>query len=249
MIKFRIAEVHLTYACDLLCVGCNRACFVKPPHTPPMTLDRYGEFLDELRTGDIHVRKIRLLGGEPTLHPQFLKFVDMTVEYARSIARACSIRVVSNQFSQHSRELFLEARAIHGNLVRRSANIKPLGRVDFGEKKFMFISPEDAGVKRMGGCDWESSRTTCGFGVDQLGNTLCPMGGTVDSLLRLNARATSVKQLLDTEFHRWQSSVLCKHCGGCMEFSPLPRTWKHNGTPVSKTWHEAILSHQNKAKS
>ena len=242
VIPLKVAAVHLTLACNLACVGCNRGCFIRPPHTPRMTLDKFGEFLDEIQTEDIHLSHLRLLGGEPTLHPDFMKFVGMAAKYRWKSNRKCRVQVLSNQYSEHSLALLDEVRQKYTG-VKILAGAKQDGSVEFGKSKYIFVSSEDAGVERTPGCHWLEGVTDCGFCVDQLGYAICAPGGTIDSLLQLNARAQYVKQLQDPDFCKWQMDVLCKHCGGGIVYENLPELHQHRGTPVSAMWNEAILAH------
>lgn len=73
-------EVALAEHCDLNCAGCE--------HFSPLAEPEFADFeevardfarLSSLSRG--HVNQIRLLGGEPLLHPDLLKFLKMAREY------------------------------------------------------------------------------------------------------------------------------------------------------------------------
>jgi len=89
--KFLRFEVYLTHHCNLNCAGC----FVFSPIAEEKYLDiAYYEKdckrIHELTNGKI--ASVRLLGGEPTLHPNLLDFFDITRRYFEN----AKIQLVTN---------------------------------------------------------------------------------------------------------------------------------------------------------
>lgn len=246
----RDAAINLTYACDLACIGCNRGCFIKPPIIPPMTTDRFGTFLEEICQNNIKPKRFRLIGGEPTLHPKFLEFARMAVEYSKRATSAVDVCVFSNQYSERSREQLRELRQQYPEVEIRESTSKREGSVDFNRSSYLFVSPQEIGITPCPHpCEAMEGAGICGFGVDQLGYTLCPGAGMKDSLLRLNSRATHLKQLLDKDFVTWQASVLCRQCGERMGYHHMPWVREQlltlqrcNGTPMTKNYHDGLAA-------
>jgi hypothetical protein len=242
-ITFTDVALNFTFACNLSCVGCDRASFVKPQHSPPMTPDRLRSFFDEVRSVGIELKGMRMVGGEPTLHPQFMEMAGICMDYARSTDHRCGVRIFSNQYSEASRKLLAEALQrwpklrSTGEHKLRSWTFPPMTRYEF-------VSPQDAGVDCRYPCPNMAGRGNCGAGVDQVGYALCPTGSVIDAILKLGARATSVRQMLDPEFIRHQAEVTCSRCGNFMAYQQedLPQLWYCNGTPVSKTYRNALVA-------
>ena len=73
-------EIDITYRCNLNCINCNRSCTQAPAaiDMPPAQLEA---FLADSVAAGIRWRRIRLLGGEPTLHPEFDTFLGLLAAY------------------------------------------------------------------------------------------------------------------------------------------------------------------------
>ncbi len=62
----------------ILTTRCNRSCsfcFAKDTYAPDMSLENVQKVLDFQKINEIHT--FRILGGEPTLHPQFVQIVEL----------------------------------------------------------------------------------------------------------------------------------------------------------------------------
>lgn len=240
---FQDAALNVTFACNLSCVGCDRASFIKPTHGPAMTLDRLGTFFEELRQTGTQLRRMRLVGGEPTLHPDFLAMAEMAMQYARSVSPACVVRLFSNRFSDKSQQLVQVVRGMYPDIEIRGARKARSARFP-RMTRYPYVSPLDAGIHCPHPCMNMACRGKCGASVDQVGYTICPTGSPIDSILGLNARAKTLKQMLDPEFVRWQTETLCSRCGQFMAYKPreLPPIWDCHGTPVSASYRDALVA-------
>jgi hypothetical protein len=79
--RFKHIEIEINTACDLACFACDRFSDLKETWTPNMTVDQVGFFVDESIALKWRWERIRLLGGEPTLHPKFEKMIDQILRY------------------------------------------------------------------------------------------------------------------------------------------------------------------------
>lgn len=75
-----MANISITSQCNRKCSYCfaGQAGKVSPESIIHMSIDQYGRVLE--LTGQSGISEIRLLGGEPTLHPDFIRMVDMALE-------------------------------------------------------------------------------------------------------------------------------------------------------------------------
>ena len=82
-------ETHLTDHCNLNCKACNHFCPISEPD-----FNNIEVFSNDLAVISklFNVKKLRLLGGEPLLHPEIKEFVKK----ARQFLPNCDLRIVTN---------------------------------------------------------------------------------------------------------------------------------------------------------
>ncbi len=232
--KSNFAEWNLTYRCNLKCTSCCRFCYL-PPTTGDMTVEDAERFIEEAR--DLKWKpEIWIIGGEPTLHPQFLDFVDIAYEFGSRI------RVMSNHFTSKSQALLAEAEKRHPGCVRPLC-AKPMGAVDHYRRDYC-IAPRDFNVLRSTPCHVHSGfRRGCGISVDHDGYTVCPNGGAIDGIHNLGLRTRRLADLFDPKIAAKQTEVLCGQYCGC-EWVPAEDPTKLlrecHGVPASPTWQAAF---------
>ena len=242
-LTFNDAALNFTFACNLACVGCDRASFIKPEHSPPMTKERLGRFFEEVKSTGLELKRMRIVGGEPTLHPDFFEMTKMCMEYSRGVGHRCNVRIFSNHHTQETRDILIEVKKRHPRLQMMGGH-KRKRAVFPRATRYEYVSPLDAGMVCNDPCPNMGSRRKCGNGVDEVGYSLCPTAGPIDAILGLGARATTLKQMLDREFVDWQAKEICGRCGNFMAYADdeFPELWDCNGTPVSKTYRDALVS-------
>lgn len=86
-------EMDITYRCGLNCNHCNRYVnFDSRPETD-VSLDQLDFFLKESKDLDWDWENIRLLGGEPTMHPDFREFVSRIDAFVKDSGRETILHV------------------------------------------------------------------------------------------------------------------------------------------------------------
>lgn len=232
-----LAEWHLTYKCNLRCVGCNRMSAV-PNHTPDMTLNDAEQFLEQAKEIDWSPTVI-LIGGEPTLHPELEQFVTLAYD-----ATQVPVRLYSNGYSDASRAMLQryidDDRVWIANFTIKTKAVIAYPILDY------YLAPCDLGYQVMRApCDQHSTNTTCGISVDSYGYTVCAVGGMIDGVLGLGLRTKRLADLFDPEFAAHQTAELCIRCGckwsGNQRFSNVTVV---DGVQMSPTWSHAIERHR-----
>lgn len=238
------AELHLTLTCDLDCIGCNRASWLQKPHTPNMTLDDAREFFrqaDELNWRPI----IIIIGGEPTLHPDFMEFCKIGREWTDG-----EILMFSNAHRPEARELIDKARLDYSASIE-GATWKPGGTVHTIEDKKardwtddVYLSPHDHGLPQRLPC-FAHCTEICGISIDHEGYSPCAMGGAIDALLGLGVRTKRLADLFEPVKLQEITEALCKHCGWRYQYmferaTDDPGVEERFGVQMSKTWLAAF---------
>ncbi len=90
-----LIEIDLTYACNLSCNNCNRSS-PQARSNEHISLEQIKSFIEESITTKKKWKRIRLLGGEPTLHPQFLAVLELLRKYRDENSLGTRIEVATN---------------------------------------------------------------------------------------------------------------------------------------------------------
>jgi hypothetical protein len=243
------AEWHITYACNLECACCNRASFLKKPHTPDMTLDDAREFVRQATALNWRPA-IVIIGGEPTLHHQLRDFVAIAEEFSGQ-----AVQVFSNGHTTRSRSILTQLRVQHDVTVPEET-FKLEGDVTERREwtKDIYVSSDDFGEPLRAPC-YQHSALSCGVSVDHEGYSPCAMGGAIDALLGCGGRTKVLADLFDEAKVAEMTRALCRHCGHQLSLQGGARPGgggndRHKanmakcetrfGVPMSPTWVKAF---------
>lgn len=162
-------ELQLMLLCNWHCQACDQhsqfpqIAFVR---RATMTMEQIEKFIGEMRDADAYIGRIRLVGGEPTLHPKFAEIVD--VLYAALVPEYIGrIEVVTN-----------------GSHLEKIAPVKSLiGKVrvsDENDKQRTHVAnfvttPAERGYEgKMCSAPWH-----CGFSLNYYGYFPCSSGAGI----------------------------------------------------------------------
>lgn len=238
---FTKIEIDITHDCNLKCLGCNRSCGLAPT-TDRIGLDVIDKFIADSKELSIRWKLINILGGEPTLHPQFLDIIrKIQEEYIDAFSPTTILQVVSNGYTESSRMLC--------NKILKYKNV----RVDFSSykksNKVDYFTPfNDAPCDKPNhgtndyskGC-WVSKH--CGLGLNHLGYYGCAVCGGIDRVMKTNHGATSLKELTSTLILQ-HFELFCPLCGNFSAYEGnygefIPRSEKEPfKNIVSESWKE-----------
>jgi hypothetical protein len=198
-------EIHVGYGCDLACANCNRMSVPRRPHTPDMTVADMVEFLRQCREIGWDP-DILLIGGEPTLHPDFFEFCRL----AREFKGAGLVQLWTNAYTPEARAKAAEARERYDVSVC-GETAKPEGSRKLSIDD-IYVSPADYGHPTYRPC-WNHASQICGISVDALGYSPCAIGGMIDSVLGVGGRTKRLADLFDPAIVAELTRRLCEHCG------------------------------------
>lgn len=83
-------EIHLVDHCNLNCKGCGHFSSLSPPAF--LDISEFEDDLIQLKKHFKEIGQLRLMGGEPLLHPECLQFLEI----ARSIYKNTRLSLVTN---------------------------------------------------------------------------------------------------------------------------------------------------------
>ncbi len=227
----RYIEIDITWACNLRCFNCNRSC-EQAPTGDAMTIDQVARFVDDSLAADLRWERIRVLGGEPTLHPEFLAILAELVRYHRAVDGAVRLEITTNG---------------HGDKVRaRIAQIPSVFVVENTAKESIeqpFVTFNVAPIDRReyraadyrSGC-WVTEG--CGIGLTPKGYYPCAVAGGIDRIVGLDMGRDALPTTGDDLFD--QLEAFCRMCGSFKRQHEPPVDH-----PVqSPTWERAYARHR-----
>lgn len=174
-----LIEIDITYLCNLRCANCNRSS-AQAPEAVHMSLRQMAEFVDESLSMGRRWRRIRVLGGEPTLHPEFDQLMAELLRYKASSPET-QLQVVSNGHGDKvNRALRRLPPEIEVENSAKQGTIQPMfGPFNWAPKdrlKYRFAEFKN-------GC---AIMADCGMALTPLGYYPCAMSGGIDRVLRVN---------------------------------------------------------------
>lgn len=225
----RFIEIDITYHCNLRCLNCNRSCS-QAPEEMHISLDRIRSFVDESIALKHYWERIRVLGGEPTLHPQFYDIVQCLLHY-RKWNPDCLIEIVTNGYGKNvqtalerlPKDIWIE-------------NSKKTDRVqeDFGP--FNLAPCDDLyrfQIDYRNGC---AIMEECGMGLTPMGYYPCAISGGIDRIANWNVGYENIPDTEDDMLGLLEKS--CSLCGRFRagHFIPKNLRAKLSESMVSPTW-------------
>ena len=232
-----LLEIDITYACSLRCEGCNRS-IDKAPTNESINLEQINQFIEESVHGGHRWEGIRLLGGEPTLHPDFFAILDAIREYRTTHRPKLRIIVVSNGYNERTRSILEK---IPGDVcVENTSKISGV-QIDFAPFN---NAPRDYAEHVRSdfrnGC-WITQGL--GMGLTPHGYYHCAIAGGIDRIFNFNLGRQSIPPSGDPLHEQFEA--LCALCGHFCIHAPT-------ATPkdgISTSWHKAYSLWDNRQKA
>ena len=222
-------EIDITYACNLRCTNCNRS-VTQAPEKAELGIDRIREFVDDSLNRGKRWRRIRLLGGEPTLHPQFFQIVELLLAYRAQVPE-CQIQVVSNGHGAH----------VRGRLARLPAGVEIENSGKHGNFQpsfgaFNLAPADDPGFRDADYTNGCSIMTDCGMGLGIGGYYPCAVAAGIDRVLGETGGRAALPR--DEDDMADIARRLCRLCGHFREGHYIPEHLRKPllETPMSDSW-------------
>jgi hypothetical protein len=201
----RKIEIDITYACNLACCNCNRSC-AQAPTGQRMSLAQIELFVKESVARNIKWNRIRLLGGEPTLHPDFDKILAVVLRYRNAFSQDTVIQVTTNGYGRKVEEVLRRIPpSVQVHNTRKFSGIKP---------KFdtFNVAPKD--LKKYERSDFRNACSVasfCGTALSHSGYYPCAVAAGIDRIFGWNLGRQRLPD--DSDMMEDVLQKTCSHCG------------------------------------
>ncbi|MFP4145077.1 MAG: radical SAM protein [Phycisphaeraceae bacterium] len=224
-----LIEIDITYACNLRCMNCNRSVRQAPePLHLPLTTIR--EFVDESLASSKWWQRIRVLGGEPTLHPQFFEILAELERY-RAVFPSCLIEVATNGYGE----------AVTSRLAQLPSHIwiDNSGKHSPLQPSFGPFNDAPADDPRYRPADYTNGCAImhdCGMGLTPQGYFPCAVAGGIARITGSQLNRPSLPEDGDAMLDILAAS--CRLCGRFRDGHYLPRNLRPAlaGEVMSPSW-------------
>jgi hypothetical protein len=224
-----LIEIDITYACNLHCLNCNRS-VTQAPEAVHMPLANVVSFVEESISRGKRWRRIRVLGGEPTVHPEFQAIVAELLRYVRWNP-ICIVEVATNGHGTHvEAQLAQLPKSVWIDNSAKTSTIQP----HFGP--FNLAPIDDTGFRH---ADFRNAcfvPDTCGMGLTPTGYYPCAVAGGIDRILGAQLGRKTLPA--DSDDMLEELDKLCRLCGRFQDGHYVPRALRPALTEarISPTW-------------
>lgn len=233
---FRTCEIEINTACDLACFACDRFSDVASKGVPNMTVSQVALFVDESLTLNWEWERVRVLGGEPTLHPDFIGIIELLMMYRRSFP-GCYLQVLSNSLGKWERyKDFCKKRDVDLHCERKERGVQPHW---FSNSRIAPVD-RDPDVGPLPPCPIFGPRG-CGIALTRHGFFLDGAGASVARVAGHDVGVMSLREVtMDAMLA--QAKVLCRICGhwNPIDGPQVSKLVKETGMVTGKFWTDAL---------
>ncbi|WP_372680805.1 radical SAM protein [Desulfosarcina sp.] len=223
-------EIDITYKCNLKCINCNRSC-TQAPSDLEMPVADVAMFISQSVAKGIAWKRIRMLGGEPTLHSRIFDIVDLLINYRKRYNPSVNLVMGTNFFGDHVHrvlEKLPDAITLKSTLKRSRVNLFKPFNVAPVDTRFNRFSDYTCGCRII---------KTCGLGLTPSGYYMCAVAGGIDRIFGYHLGRKALPDDADTLSD--QMSAFCRLCGH------FGFQWPTRRAKRSETWRLAYRRLKN----
>lgn len=235
--SFNLIEIDITFKCNLLCYNCDRSCR-QAPEGNHMNVEQISKFLKESENLNREWKRIRILGGEPYLHPEIDIILAILSDY-RIENKDKIVEIVTNGYGSEVNKAILETPS--------NIEIKNTKKTTQFNTKFepFNVAPKDLkeySLDKYTGACWITEE--CGIGLNAYGFYQCAVAGSIDRVLGFDI---GLKQIPSQEGQLVaQKEKLCAYCGHYLNqrFIPPAKRLPVEGEPQTVSWKMAYSNYK-----
>ena len=242
-------ELDITYDCNLKCLNCNRSC-TQAPTISQMSIGQISNFIEESISLGQKWELINILGGEPTLHPDFLQIVDLLLSsYVIPFSPGTTLQVTSNGYGEFVKSI-LSQLPEHPNLVTNTNSFKDSREVEY----FTPFNEAPVDTGKFGNEDYAKGcwvTAYCGIGLNYLGYFPCGVAGGIARVTHENDHIQSLRDV--NESIKDKLANYCQYCGNFSDYNVNKGDFMERAEKdfvvkgkLSATWKELYRNYNEK---
>lgn len=203
----RVIGIALTYACNLRCVNCDESSAQAPADTQ-MSVEQIQRFVDECVAANYRWDLMEIAGGEPTVHPDFLKIIEILREYRNRYSPGTRIKVLTNGAGEKTQHM---AAQVPSDIEVENSSKGGKRQSELKHATFNLAPEEVAGYDKVdfrNACEYTHR---CGTGLGPTGYYHCPVAAGMDRIFEWNIGRQSLPSLEDDMEDL--AERFCRKCG------------------------------------
>ena len=197
-------EIEIITGCNLACFNCDRSAR-QAKSGEMMSVDQIQAFVDESIGLEWKWGAIRLLGGEPTLHPRLFEILQVLGPY-RAHNPQCGISIHTNGHGAK----------VHSVLRKLPSWVKIVNSDKTGNRhRFSSYNVAPRDLPEFDGADYATAcwiPESCGIGLTRYGYYSCGAGGSIDRVFGFDIGLKHLAEVTHEKL-RDQLRLLCSYCG------------------------------------
>ena len=200
----KIVAIVPTYDCNLKCINCNQSCR-QAPSTESMSVEQIEKFVEQSKDQRRKWELIRILGGEPTLHPQIRDILRLLLSYKRDYSPNTAIHFYTNGLGPKVNDVLAK--------LPQEIRIMNSKKTSVAQKFYSInVAPVDvkpySHLNYLNGCH---VTTFCGIGLTRYGYYQCEIAGSIDRVFGFDLGRKELPNSMDSMADLLQ--MFCKYCG------------------------------------
>jgi hypothetical protein len=236
MPDLRSLELDITYACGFGCNNCNRMTVLAPgTRDTNVTVAQIRKLIRESIELEWPWQTWGLIGGEPTVHPQFWEILEAVVEYRQASNPTLLIRISTHGATARTTEI-LNRVATTFPFVR----VRNSAKTTIEQNDFVAINmaPRDTPLvdHAYSGC-WIPAH--CGIGFNYAGFYCCAIAGAIDRVCGDKLAITSLREVTQERL----IAHYAPFCAMCGHYRPIRA---HNDHKMSPSWNVAFAEYDKR---
>ena len=226
-----LLELDITYACNLHCYNCNRS-VRQAPEASHLPVEKLRAWVNEWIARGKRWKRIRILGGEPTAHPQFQKIMAELLRYREWSSKTLLEVVTNGQGAKVEARLKELPRNVWVENSRKQSVVQPT----FGP--FNLAPVDDPDFRHANFSNACAIASGCGMGLTPMGYYHCALAGGIDRITEDRLGFRSLPEEEDDMLPL--AAKFCRLCGRFRDGHYIPPQLRPALTKeeMSPTWRD-----------